>query len=105
MYLSNIQVSASELDGGVGRAEVPVHLGLAVVSIPFQRCDLAAHRLDVGDASLQALTAQRNQLHSCNVESAAMLGRAVDFQALGQRQLRLVSRIQRLDPVRVQGSP
>ena len=83
---------------------MPVDLGLAVVSIPFPRCDLAAHRLEVGDASIQALPAQCAQLDFCNVEPAAVLGRVVDFQALGQRQrqLRLVGRVQRLDPVRVQ---
>ena len=47
-----------EFDAGVLGGEAPVDGGAALVAVALPCGDFAAHGGDVGDASIQALTAQ-----------------------------------------------
>jgi hypothetical protein len=71
-------------DARVCCGELPVSLGVLVVSSDFPGGDFLGEGLLVGDAAIQALARQHAEFALCHVEPASVLGCVVPLEPLNQ---------------------
>ena len=93
-----------EFGAGIEDVEAPVDAGLSLVPHLFHGLDLPAERFLVGETLSEATAGEDAELDLRHIEPAAMLGRVVKLQPLGDA-LSLWERkglVQRRHPVGIQ---
>ena len=68
-----------DFGSGVLVAKTPVDLGLSLISLQFQRMDLAAERFLIGDALPQTATGEDAELDLRHIQLTAVLGTPKEF--------------------------
>src|SRR5215470_13416020 len=78
------RVEAFQPDAGIGGCKAPVSLVVMDVAVVLPGVDLALEGRLVGDTPVEALAGQNGELGLGHIEPAAMLGREVPFEPLGE---------------------
>jgi hypothetical protein len=76
-----LRVQSVQLDAGVGGFELPVGLGVVLVSVVLPCVDFAGESFLVGDAAVQTLGRENAELGFGDIEPAAVLGRVMPLCA------------------------
>src|SRR3981081_1679037 len=79
-----LRVQSLQLDAGVGSFELPVGLGMVLVSVVLPCVDFAGEDFLVGDAAVQTLGRENAELGFGHIETAAVLRRVMPFEALDE---------------------
>src|SRR6266699_6867203 len=80
----NYRVEVLELDAGIVGGEPPVDTTASAVAGCLPRCDLPLQGRPVGQPPVQALPSQDGKLDLGHVQPAAVLGRVMQLQLVGQ---------------------
>src|SRR5271163_3641700 len=81
---SHCRVKSLELDAGIGGGELPIRLGMGLVSVVLPSCDFLNQDLLVGNAPIETLAGQHTQFGFSHIQPTAVLGGVVPLEALNQ---------------------